>query len=162
MALELQAVPMDIPEGANIVIGQTHFIKSVEDIYEAMVTTVPGAHFGVAFNEASGPCLVRFDGNDEALQQSAVRNAQAIGAGHVFVLLMRDAYPINVLQRIREVAEVCNIFCATANPLEVIVMQTERGRGVMGVIDGSSPTGVEQAADIEARKSLLRRFGYKR
>src|SRR5512140_1384547 len=162
MALELHSVPVEIPEGANVVIGQTHFIKSVEDIYEAMVTTVPGARFAVAFNEASGPCLVRFDGNDEALQQAAVRNAQAIAAGHVFVLLMRDAFPINVLQRIREVAEVCTIFCATANPLEVIVAQSERGRGVMGVIDGSSPKGVEQKEDIEARKALLRRFGYKR
>ena len=162
MALELHSVPIEIPEGANIVVGQSHFIKTVEDLYEVMATTVPGAKFGLAFNESSGPCLVRSDGNDEALRQAAVCNAQAIAAGHVFVLLMRDAYPINVLKRIQEVPEVCSIFCATANPVQVVVAQSEAGRGVMGVIDGSPPRGVESAADVAARKEFLRKIGYKR
>ena len=162
MAVELHSVPGEIPEGANLVLGQSHFIKTVEDLYEVMVTTVPGAQFGLAFNEASGPCLVRSDGNDPALQQAAARNAQVIAAGHVFVLLMRNAYPINVLKRIQDVAEVCNIFCATANPVEVVVAQSEAGRGVLGVIDGSPPKGVEGPAEVMARKEFLRKIGYKR
>ncbi len=163
MALELHAVPMELPEEANIVIGQSHFIKTVEDVYEVMATTVPGAKFGLAFNESSGPCLIRAEGNDEALKQAAVRNAQAIAAGHVFVLLMRGAYPINVLSRLRDVPEVCNIFCATANPVQVVVVaQSEAGRGVMGVIDGAVPKGVEGPADVTARKEFLRKIGYKR
>ncbi len=162
MALELHSVPIEIPEGANVVIGQSHFIKTVEDLYEVMATAVPGAKFGLAFNESSGPCLVRSDGSDEALRQAAVRNAQAIAAGHVFVLLMRDAYPINVLKRIQEVPEVCSIFCASANPVQVVVAQSDAGRGVMGVIDGSPPRGVESAADVAARKEFLRKIGYKR
>jgi len=162
MALELRSVPMEIPEGANIIIGQTHFIKTVEDVYEAMITAVPGAKFGVAFNEASGPCLVRSDGNDEALRLAAILNAQAIGAGHIFVVLMRDCYPINVLKRLQQVPEVCGIYCATANSVEAVVVEGARGRGLLGVIDGSSPKGVEGPADIEARKTFLRRIGYKR
>ncbi len=162
MALELRSVAVEIPEGANIIIGQTHFIKTVEDVYETMVTAVPGGKFGIAFNEASGPCLVRWDGNDEALQQVAIRNAQAIGAGHTFVVVMRDCYPINVLKRIQQVPEVCGVYCATANPVEVIVVQGSEGRGVLGVIDGSSPKGVEGPADIETRKAFLRKIGYKR
>lgn len=162
MALELHSVALEIPEGANIVVGQSHFIKTVEDVYEAMVTTVPGAKFGLAFNESSGPCLVRSDGTDEVLKQAAVRNAQAIAAGHVFVLLMRDAYPVNVLKRIQDVPEVCTIFCATANPVQVVVAQSEAGRGVMGVIDGLPPKGVESAGDVAARKEFLRKIGYKR
>ena len=162
MAVELHAVGIEIPEGANVVIGQSHFIKTVEDLYEVMITTVPGAQFGLAFNESSGPCLVRSDGNDRALEQAAVRNAQAIAAGHVFVLLMRNAYPINVLKRIPDVAEVCTIFCATANPVQVVVAQSETGRGVMGVIDGSPPKGVEGPSDVTARKEFLRNIGYKR
>jgi adenosine/AMP kinase len=162
MALELRSVKIEIPEDANIIIGQTHFIKSVEDIYEAMVTTVPGGKFGIAFNEASGPCLVRFDGNNEELKQVAVRNAQEIGAGHTFVVVMKDCYPINVLNRIKDVPEVCGIYCATANPVEVIVAQGESGRALLGVIDGSSPKGVESQADIETRKGFLRKIGYKR
>ena len=159
--MELSAVRMELPDGANLIVGQSHFIKTVEDLYEAIVGTVPGAKFGLAFNEASGPCLVRSEGNDEDLRRAAIRNAQAIAAGHVFVILIRDAYPINVLPRIREVQEVCSIFCATANPVEIVVAQSEQGRGVLGVIDGSSPKGVETPADVAARKELLRKFGYK-
>ncbi len=162
MAIELREVPMEVPEGANIVIGQSHFIKTVEDIYEVMVTTVPGAKFGLAFNESSGPCLVRSDGNDEALRQAAARNALALGAGHVFVLLMRDCYPINVLKRIQDAPEVCSIFCATANPVRVVVAESEAGRGVLGVIDGAVPRGVEGPDDVTARKEFLRKIGYKR
>lgn len=131
-------------------------------MYEVMATTVPGAKFGLAFNESSGPCLTRSEGNDTALQQAAVRNAQAIAAGHVFVLLMQNAYPLNVLKRIQDVPEVCNIFCATANPVQVVVAQSEAGRGVLGVIDGSPPRGVEGAGDVTARKEFLRKIGYKR
>lgn len=160
--LEFESVRLQFPSDTNIIVGQSHFIKTVEDLYEAVVGTVPGAKFGVAFNEASGPCLVRFDGNDEELQQVAIRNAQTIGAGHVFVLVIRNAFPINVLKAIRNVDEVCSIFCATANPVEVVIAGSEQGRGVMGVIDGNSPKGVEEAADIAARKELLRKFGYKR
>ncbi len=153
---------MEFPGDANIVIGQSHFIKTVEDLYEAVATTVPQAAFGLAFNESSGPCLTRVEGNDEALRAAAVRNAQALGAGHVFVLLLRNAYPINVLNAIRRVPEVCSIFCATANPVEVVVVRSQQGRGVLGVIDGSSPKGVETEADAEARRGFLRKIGYKR
>jgi len=159
--MELSTVGMELPEGTNIIVGQAHFIKTVEDLYEAIVGTVPGAQFGLAFNESSGPCLVRSEGNDEGLRQAAIRNAQAIGAGHVFVVLLRNAYPINLLSRIREVPEVCSIYCATANPVEIVVAQGEQGRGVLGVIDGSSPKGVETPADIAARKEFLRKIGYK-
>ena len=159
--MELSAVRMELPEGSNVIVGQSHFIKTVEDLYEAIVGTVPGAKFGLAFNESSGPCLVRAEGNDEELRRAAIRNAQAIAAGHVFVVLLRNAYPINLLSRIREVPEVCSIFCATANPVEIVVAQSEQGRGVLGVIDGSRPKGVETPADVAARKELLRKFGYK-
>ena len=161
IAMEMRAVRIEIPEGANVIIGQSHFIKTVEDLYEAIVGTVPGAKFGIAFNEASGPCLVRSEANDEALRAAAIRNAQAAGAGHLFVVLIRDAFPINLLHRIREVPEVCSIFCATANPVELIIAKGEQGNGVLGVIDGSSPKGVEGSGDVAARKALLRRFGYK-
>jgi len=160
--LELQSVALEIPEEANIIVGQTHFIKSVEDIYEAIVNTVPQAKFGVAFNEASGPCLTRADGNDEELKGIAIRNAQALATGHVFVLLLRNAYPVNVLNVLQSVPEVCSIFCATANPLSVVVAKTETGCGVMGVIDGASPKGVEGAQDVANRKQFLRSIGYKR
>jgi len=159
--MELSAVRMELPEGSNLIVGQSHFVKTVEDLYEAIVGTVPGAKFGLAFNEASGPCLVRAEGNDAELRQAAIRNAQAIAAGHVFVVLIRNAYPINLLPRIREVAEVCSIYCATANPAEIVVVQSEQGRGVLGVIDGFPPKGVETPADVAARKELLRKFGYK-
>ena len=159
--MELSTVPIELPEDANVILGQAHFVKTVEDLYEAIVGSVPGVKFGLAFNEASGPCLVRAEGNDEDLRQAAIRNAQAIGAGHLFVILMRNAYPINLLHRIREVPEVCSIFCASANPVEVIVAQGEQGRGVLGVIDGFSPKGVETPADVASRKELLRKIGYK-
>lgn len=160
--LQLESVRAQFPSDTNIVIGQSHFIKTVEDLYEAVVGTVPQAKFGVAFNEASGPCLTRFDGNDDELKEVAVRNAQAIAGGHVFVLVIRNAYPINLLKAIRNVDEVCSIFCATANPVEIIVARTDQGRGIMGVVDGSSPKGVEGDSDIAARKVMLRNFGYKR
>jgi len=160
--MQLLTVELEIPENGNIIVGQSHFIKTVEDLYEAMVNTVPQARFGIAFNEASGACLTRVDGNDDALKAAAARNAQSIGAGHVFVIAMTACYPINVLGRIREIPEVCSIFCASANPVEVIVAQSERGRGVLGVIDGSSPKGVEGASDMEWRHGFLRKIGYKR
>lgn len=160
--LQMHSVRMDFPPDANIVVGQSHFIKTVEDLYEAVATTVPQAKFGLAFNESSGACLTRSEGNDDALREAAVRNAQALGCGHTFVLLLQNAYPINVLPAIRNVPEVCSIFCATANPVEIIVAQSEQGRGILGVIDGSSPKGVESQPDIAWRHELLRKIGYKR
>src|SRR5437899_5678430 len=160
--MELKSVRLEIPEGGNIIVGQTHFIMTVEGIYEAIVNTVPQMKFGIAFNEASGPCLTRADGNDANLKALAVRNATALAAGHVFVVAMREGYPINVLGRIKDVPEVCSIFCATANPVEAIVADTGQGRGILGVVDGERPKGVESAADAKARVELLRRFGYKR
>jgi hypothetical protein len=152
---------MEIPDGANLILGHSHFIKTVEDIYEIIVNTVAGAKFAVAFNEASGPCLVRVESNDDELRRAAISNAQAIGAGHIFVLLVREAYPVNLLSRIKECFEVCSIHCATANPLEVVVAQTAQGRGVMGIIDGSSPKGVEGPEDVKHRREFLRKIGYK-
>jgi len=152
--MELKLVPLEVPEGGNVILGQTHFIKSVEDIYEAIVNTVPQMKFGVAFNEASGPCLTRVDGNDDALK--------ALAAGHIFVVAMRDGYPINVLGRIKDVPEVCSIFCATANPVQVVVAESDQGRGVLGVIDGFPPKGVETPEDAEKRRAFLRTIGYKR
>ena len=160
--LEMKAVRMEFPADANIIIGQSHFIKTVEDLYEAVVGTVPQAKFGLAFNESSGACLTRSEGNDQALREVAIRNAQALGCGHTFVLVLQNAYPINVLNAIRNAPEVCSIFCATANPVEVIVAQSEQGRGVLGVIDGSSPKGVEGPSDVAWRHDLLRKIGYKR
>jgi uncharacterized protein len=160
--LELEAVRMECPADANIIVGQSHFIKTVEDLYEAIVSTVPQAKFGIAFNESSGACLTRSEGNDETLRLAAVRNAQALSAGHTFVVILQNAYPINVLGAIRNVPEVCSIFCATANPVEIILAQSEQGRGVLGVIDGSSPKGVEREPDITWRHDLLRKIGYKR
>jgi len=160
--LEVKTVVMEFPADANIIVGQAHFIKTVEDLYEAMSTTVPQARFGLAFNESSGACLTRSEGNDQALRDCAVRNAQALAAGHTFVLVMQNAYPINVLHVIRNVPEVCSIFCATANPAQIIIAESEQGRGVLGVIDGSSPKGVEGDADVTWRHDLLRKIGYKR
>ncbi|HEX5431225.1 MAG TPA: adenosine-specific kinase [Bryobacteraceae bacterium] len=160
--MDLKAIRLEIPENGNIILGHSHFIKTVEDLYEAIVNTVPQMKFGIAFNEASGDCLTRVDGNDSGLQENAARNAQAVGAGHAFVISMRDGYPINVLSRIRETPEVCTIFCATANPVEAIVAETEQGRGILGVVDGSRPKGIETGADIEWRHTLLRKIGYKR
>jgi len=155
-------VRLAIPENGNIIVGQSHFIKTVEDIYEAIVGAVPQMKFGIAFNEASGACLIRVDGNDTELEANATENAQAIAAGHVFVIALREGYPINILGRLRDIPEVCNIYCATANPVEVIVAETEQGRGILGVIDGSSPKGIESANDREWRHGLLRKIGYKR
>ncbi len=160
--MELKSVRLAIPENGNIIVGQSHFIKTVEDIYEAIVNTVPQMKFGVAFNEASGACLTRVDGNDADLKANATANAQSIAAGHTFVISMRDGYPINVLGRIREIPEICTIFCATANPVEVIVAESEQGRGILGVIDGACPKGVESEADKKWRHDLLRTIGYKR
>ena len=159
--MELKTVRMEFPEDANIIIGQTHFIKTAEDLYEVMVSAVPGAKFGLAFNEASGPCLVRAEGNDSEIKALAIKNIKAIGAGHVFMIILKDAFPINVLNAIKNCPEVCSIFCATANPVEVIIAQTELGRGVLGVIDGNSPKGVETDKDIQERKEFLRMIGYK-
>lgn len=160
--MDLSLVPVAIPADANVIVGQSHFIKTVEDLYEAVVTSVPQAAFGLAFCEASGPCLIRADGNDDGLTQAAVEAAQAIGAGHTFVLFLRNAFPINILNRIKDCPEVCRVFCATANPLEVIVAQSDQGRGIVGVIDGSSPKGIEQDSDREWRVGFLRKIGYKR
>ena len=160
--LDIKSVRMEIPADANIIVGQAHFIKTVEDLYEAIATTAPQAKFGLAFNESSGACLTRFDGNDEALKEAAIKNAQALGAGHTFVIVLSVAYPINILNAIRNVPEVCSIFCATANEVEIIVACTDQGRGVLGVIDGASPKGIEGQDDIAWRHELLRKIGYKR
>lgn len=159
--MELKTVRMEFPEDANIIIGQTHFIKTAEDLYEAMVSTVPGIKFGLAFNEASGPCLVRAEGNDSDLKDLAIKNVKAIGAGHVFVIILKDAFPINILNAIKNCPEICSIFCATANEVEVVIAQTNLGRGVLGVIDGNSPKGVETGKDVQERKEFLRMIGYK-
>ncbi len=159
--MDIKSVAIRLPGGSNVVVGQSHFIKTVEDIAEIVITTVPQAKYGLAFNESSGPCLVRAEGNDSVLKATAVENAQAIGAGHVFVLLLRDCYPINILGRIKDCPEVCSIFCATANPVEVIVAESSQGCGVLGVIDGARPKGVESDQDVAARKEFLRKIGYK-
>jgi len=159
--MEIKTVALEIPEGANIIIGQTHFIKTAEDLYEVMVNAVPGIKFGVAFCEASGPCLVRAEGNDSALKEIAIRNAANIAAGHTFVILIKEAFPVNVLNSIKTCPEVCSVFCATANPVQVIVAETEQGIGIMGVIDGYSPKGVETEKDVQNRKQFLRKIGYK-
>jgi len=160
--MELKLVPIAKPPDLNLILGQSHFIKTVEDLYEALVTSAPGLQFGVAFCEASGACLIRSEGSDEEMRGLAVETARAIGAGHSFVVLLKNAFPINVLNAIKDCPEVCRIFCATANPLQVIVAESEQGRGILGVVDGSSPAGVEDEAGIAWRKDLLRKIGYKR
>lgn len=160
--MELKSVKVDFPENANVVIGQTHFIKTAEDLYEAIISTVPQVKFGLAFCEASGPCLVRVEGNDDELKKIASENALKIGAGHTFVIVLENAYPINVLNRIKDVQEVCSIFCATSNPVDVIVAENDQGRGILGVIDGERPKGIESEKDADDRKSFLRKIGYKR
>jgi adenosine/AMP kinase len=159
--MELHVVRIEKPEDLNVVIGQAHFVKTVEDLHEALVGTSPHLHFGLAFCEASGKCLVRRSGNDEELVELAVGNARAIGAGHCFVALLREGYPVNVLNQLKLVPEVCCIYCATANAVEVVVAETELGRGILGVIDGSVPVGVESEDDVVERKALLRSIGYK-
>ena len=159
--MELSAIEIVKPADANVIIGQAHFIKTVEDLYEAVVGAVPAVKFGVAFCEASGPCLIRHTGTDAGLEEAAVRAARTIGAGHVFVIMLGNAFPINVLNQVKSIAEVCSIFCATANEVRVIVAAENGARGVLGVIDGSAPKGVEGEQDQADRRAMLRRFGYK-
>lgn len=160
--MKLEAIPIDIPEGGNVILGHTHFIKSIEDLYEILATSMPKSRFGVAFCEASGPCLIRVEGNDQKLKEAATGIAQQVASGHFFSIVLQDAFPINVLNAIKACPEVCNIFCATANPVEVIVAETEQGRGIMGVIDGFPPKAIEGTEDVKARQEFLRKIGYKR
>jgi adenosine/AMP kinase len=159
--MDITTVRFDKSEDVNVIVGQSHFIKTVEDLHESLVGSAPGIRFGIAFNEASGPRLVRRSGNDDELVEIAVRNATAVGAGHLFVIALRDGFPVNVLNAVKAVPEVCRIFCATANPLEIVVGASEQGRAVLGVVDGEPPLGVETDDDEADRKELLRRLGYK-
>jgi uncharacterized protein len=159
--MDIKKIKIDLPEGVNVICGQTHFIKSAEDLYEALVNSSPGIKFGLAFNEASGPCLIRFEGNDPELVERAKSDAGRVGAGHFFIIFIKNAFPLNVLDRIKACPEVLNIFCATANPLEVLVVEDEQGRGVVGVIDGASPRGVEDEKARKERYEFLRKIGYK-
>jgi len=159
--MDISTVRFEKPEELNFILGQSHFIKTVEDLHEALVQSSPSLKFGIAFCESSGPRLVRWSGNDQGLIDLAVKNAQAIGAGHAFVVMLKDGFPISVLNAIKSLPEVCTVYCATANPVEVVVGETEQGRGILGVIDGGSPLGVENEDDIGERKAMLRRFGYK-
>ncbi len=160
--MDLKTVRVDKPEDMNFILGQAHFIKTVEDLYEALVTAVPGLKFGLAFCESSGPALVRSDGTDRDLVELAERNAFNLSAGHCFVIFLRDAYPINVLNAVKMVPEVCRVFCATANEVDVVIAETDAGRGILGVIDGAKSKGIETAQDAEQRRQLLRTIGYKR
>lgn len=159
--MELKVVALENPKGYNVILGQAHFIKTVEDLHEALATSSPALKFGIAFCESSGPCLVRYSGNDEELVELAKRNALLLSAGHVFVIFLKDGYPINVLNAVKMVPEVCRIFCASANPIEVVLVETAQGRGVLGVVDGLKTKGVETEQDIAERKALLRKIGYK-
>lgn len=159
--MELQLVDLTIPVDGNLILGQSHFIKTVEDLYEVMVNASAQIKFGLAFCEASGPCLIRAAGNSESLQTVAVENAQAVGAGHSFVILMQQGFPVNVLNAIKQCPEVCRIYCATANPVQVVVANSEQGRGILGVIDGSAPRGIEAPKDVAERQQFLRQIGYK-
>jgi adenosine/AMP kinase len=159
--LKFETVEVDVPEGCNVILGMAHFIKTIEDLYEALVGAVPNIKFGVAFCESSGPCLVRHDGTDPELRQLAAKKALEISCGHSFMIFLRNAYPINVLEHVRKVPEVCTVYAATANPLEVIIAETDQGRGIVGVVDGSRSNGIETEEDIKARKQFLRKIGYK-
>jgi len=159
--MQLLTVALEKPEAVNVILGQAHFIKTVEDLHEALVGAVPGIQFGLAFCEASGPCLVRHSGTAPELVELATKNAMALAAGHSFLILLGNAFPINVLNAVKAVPEVCHIFCATANPVEVILAQTDQGRGILGVIDGESPRGIETDKDVAERQAMIRRFGYK-
>lgn len=159
--MDIKSVKIDMPENCNVILGQTHFIKTAEDLYEIIVTSVPHARFGIAFTEASGPCLIRTEGNDNEFIDACVRNLQSMGAGHVFCIILKDAYPINVLNQIKNCPEVCRIFCATANPVEAIIGVMPQGNGVLGVVDGFAPKGRETAEDKAHRKEFLRKIGYK-
>lgn len=160
--MEPLLVEISKPEDVNLILGQAHFIKTVEDLYEALVQSVPGIQFGLAFCESSGPCLIRVEGSDPEMKELAVQNARAIGAGHSFLIFLRNAYPVNVLSAVKACPEVCRVFCATANPVQVVVAETGQGRGILGVIDGYSPRGVEDEAAAETRHDLLRQIGYKK
>jgi uncharacterized protein len=160
--VNLKIMDLEIPEGLNIILGQSHFIKTVEDIAEAIATTVPQGKFGLAFSEASGPCLIRSDGNDTKLIKLAEKNLQKLASGHAFLIYLENCYPINVLPKIKEVEEVCHIFCATANPVKVVLAEGKQGNGILGVIDGNGPKGIESAKDKKDRKEFLRKIGYKR
>ncbi|MEM1756562.1 MAG: adenosine-specific kinase [Candidatus Bathyarchaeia archaeon] len=159
--LEFKTVKIDVPEGCNVILGSAHFIKTVEDLYEALVNSVPGIKFGIGFCEASGPCLVRHEGNDEALRRLAAEKAFELSCGHSFIIYIKGAYPINVLDKIRSVPEVCTIHAATANPIEVVIVETDQGRGIIGVIDGFKSKGIETEQDIKSRREFLRKIGYK-
>jgi len=159
--MEIKTININVPQGLNIIIGQSHFVKTVEDIYEILVSSSPHLKFGVAFSEASGPCLVRYEGNDEELMKLASETSYSLSCGHTFVIFLKDGFPINVLNALKSCQEVCHIICATANPLQVIVVESEQGNGIIGVIDGSRPKGIEQEQDKKARKELLRNFKYK-
>jgi adenosine/AMP kinase len=159
--LELKTVRVEAPKDCNVILGMAHFIKTVEDLYEALVNAVPNIKFGIGFCESSGPCLVRHEGNDEELRQLAAKKAMEIACGHSFIIFMKNAYPINVLDKIKKVPEVCTVYAATANPLEIVIVETERGRGIVGVIDGFKSKGIETEEDIKARKEFLRKIGYK-
>lgn len=159
--MKFEIVKVEVPKDCNVLLGTAHFIKTVEDLYEALVNSVPGIKFGIAFCEASGPCLVRHEGNDPELRELAAKKALEIGCGHSFIIFLKNAYPINVLGKIREVPEVCTIHAATANPLEVVIVETEQGRGIIGVVDGFKSKGIEKEEDIKARKEFLRKIGYK-
>jgi len=159
--MELKLVKIEVPEDCNVILGTSHFIKTVEDLYEALVNTVPGIKFGIGFCESSGKCLVRHEGNDPDLRKLAIEAAEKLSAGHSFVIFMKNAYPINVTQRIKTVPEVCTIHCATANPVQVVVAETDQGRGILGVVDGQATKGVEDEDEIRWRKEFLRKIGYK-
>jgi hypothetical protein len=161
MPMETELVPIENPDGLNTILGQTHFIKTAEDLHEALVSAVPGIKFGVAFCEGSGPCLVRVEGNEPTLKDLAAKNALKVGAGHFFIIFVRDAYPLNLLRAIREVPEVVNLYAATANPIDVVIATTERGRGVLGVVDGERSKGIEAEIDRRERREFLRKIGYK-
>ena len=162
MDIKLTAIQIEKPDPINFILGQTHFIKSVEDIHEALVASVPGIKFGLAFCEASGKCLVRWSGTDPAMIELAKKNAKAIAAGHTFIVFLGDGfYPLNVLNTVKMVPEVCRIFCATSNPTEVVIAETEQGRGILGVVDGFSPKGIEDEQEVKWRKGFLRQIGYK-
>ncbi len=159
--MEIRVVDIEKPEPVNVILGQSHFIKTVEDLHEALASAVPGIKFGLAFNEASGPCLIRWSGTSEAMIELAKKNAKSLDAGHAFIIFLENCYPVNVLNAVKNVPEVCRVFCATANPVQVIVAESERGRGILGVIDGGTSRGIETDADIVDRKAMLRKFGYK-
>jgi adenosine/AMP kinase len=160
--MDVKSITLSYGQGCNIIVGQSHFIKSAEDLYEAIVTSCAHAKFGLAFCEASGPCLIRLEGNDDELKKCAAENAMTVGAGHTFVIVLRDAFPINVLNAVKSCPVVCQVYCATANPVQVVVAESEQGRGILGVVDGFSPKGVETEADVRSRREFLRAIGYKR